>query len=61
MELKVGNRKLIWFARENPSDQSFRPGVPSIEDILYNWSISEVPGIKKLNNYLENRLKNICL
>ena len=55
MELKVGNRKLIWFARENPSGQSFRPGVPSIEDILYSWSISEVPR-KKVNKQLNKEL-----
>ena len=38
-------------ARPYPSGQSFLPGVPRTEAILYSWSISEVPVMKIDKNW----------
>ena len=47
--MNVGNLNCIFPARLYPSGQSFRPGVPRIDAILYNWSISDVPKIEVLD------------
>ena len=49
VDLNVGNLNCIFPARLYPSGQSFRPGVPRIDAILYNWSISDVPKIEVLD------------